>query len=395
MRQQYYLRQRVKDGSFHAVFVDPLTGKQTDRTTGSNDEKKANAIAQEWLAKGLPEKPKTSITTKKTGFCDYLIQFWDFEKSDYFRELETMGREPHPEHALEMQKIVERYYRPYFGSSLLLCQINEETLQKFIVFLKTEKHLASSTVNSARNASTKALRYAKRKRLINTFDFDAVLRAGGKGAKRGILEKEEIDELFSQEWPSIRARIAVLIAYHTGMRMGEVRALKICDIHPDRISVRHSWAKVSEIKSTKNQEIRDIPILPAVYEEIMAYIKQMGFLNINGLLLPAKKKPEKPYDDRMIGKEFNKMLEKIGIDDKTRKERVIVYHSLRHQLAKNLVENGVNKAIGMKILGQKTGRIFDMYSDHVDKETFRQMAKAIENVSKNEIEKEPLMFKEA
>jgi len=305
-----------------------------------------------------------------------------------------MGREPHPEHALEMQRIVERYYRPYFQSKLL-CQINEEALHKFIVYLKIEKKLAAATVNLARNAAMKALRHAKQRKIIKDFDFDAVLRAGGKAVKRGILEKEEVDELFSLEWHSIRARIAVLIAHHTGMRMGEVRALRVCDIHSDRISVRHSWGKVSKRKGTKNNEIRDIPILPTLYEEIMAYIKQSGLFspfNLDSLLLPGKN-PEKPYDNRSIGREFNKMLEKIGIDDKTRKERGVVYHSWRHFMAKNLVEKGTNKAIGMKILGQKTSRIFDMYADHVDKETFRHMARAIEVVHQDEAPMEPIPFK--
>jgi integrase len=390
--RRYYLRQRKKDGNWYAIFMNIVTKKQDfTRSTGTTDKRQADSIAQEWLVNGPPKKPKTSNVARTTVFCDYLIQFWDFDTSDYFRELETMGREPHPEHALEMQRIVERYYRPYFQSKLL-CQIDEETLQKFIVYLKIEKHLAASTVNSARNAAMKALRHAKQRKIIKEFDFDAVLRAGGKASKRGILEKEEVDELFGLEWPCIRTRIAVLIAHHTGMRMGEVRALRVCDIHPDRISVRHSWGKVSKRKSTKNQEIRDVPILPILHEEIMAYIKQTGLFNLDSLLLPANKNPEIPFDDRIIGREFNKMLEKIGIDDRTRKERGIVYHSWRHLLAKNLVEKGANKAIGMKILGQKTSRIFDMYSDHVDKETFRQMTKAIEVIHHDEALMEPIPF---
>jgi hypothetical protein len=52
-------------------------------------------------------------------FCGYLHQFWDFDKSNYFRELETMGGEPQSEHDLEMQKITERYHRPYFNSSFI------------------------------------------------------------------------------------------------------------------------------------------------------------------------------------------------------------------------------------------------------------------------------------
>jgi integrase len=338
MRQGYYLRQRKNGGSFHVIFVDPITGKQTDRTSGTNDEKRANAIAQGWLSNGVPDKPKVNNVAKQMLFCDYPHQFWDFVTSDYFRELETMGKEPHVEHAQEMQKAVERYYRPYFQSKLL-CQIDEESLQKFIVHLKLDKKLAASTVNSARNVALVALRHAKRKKIIQHFDFDAVLRAGGKAGERGILERDEVDKLFSLDWPSPRSRMAVLIAANTGMRMGEVRALRVCDVHEDRISVRHSWGRKSNLKCTKNQETREIPILTTLHDEIMVYIRQMGLYNLDSFLLPGDK-PEIPYNNRQIGKDFNKMLEKIGIE-KVRKERGIVFHSWRHLLAKNLAEKGI------------------------------------------------------
>jgi len=138
MRQSYYLRQRKIGGTIYVTFIDPQTQRQIVRTTGTDNEKKANAIAQNWLANGLPDKPRSNNKLKNIPFCDYLHQFWDFQKSDYFRELETMGKEPHVEHALEMQRAVNRYYRPYFNEKLL-CQIDEVILQKFIVYLKLEK----------------------------------------------------------------------------------------------------------------------------------------------------------------------------------------------------------------------------------------------------------------
>ena len=87
MRQSYYLRQRKSGGSIHIIFIDPLTNRQIDRTTDTIDEKKAHAIAQSWLSNGLPDKPRTNNTANKIVFCEYLYQFWDFEKSEYFREL--------------------------------------------------------------------------------------------------------------------------------------------------------------------------------------------------------------------------------------------------------------------------------------------------------------------
>jgi integrase len=391
-QKKFYLEQRKPSGIYYYIVRDPVSRKTLAyKSTGTTDIKQAEATGMEWWANGIPGKTSNSGIDRKTLFCDYLFQFWDFETSNYFREQETMGREPHIEHAVEMQKNVDRHYRPYFKSTLL-CQINEESLQEFIIYLKTQKHLAASSINSIRNVSMKALRYAKSKKMIKYFDFDAVIRAGGKAAERGVLENEEVDKLFNAKWTSIRSRIAAFISYHTGMRIGEIRALRVCDIHPDRISVRHSWARLSKNKSTKNKEIRDIPILPAVYDEILSYIKQMNFFNLNSLLIPGRN-PEIPLDSHLIRDNFYSVLDKLGIDEKTRKERNIVFHSFRHLLAKNLIEKGANKAIGMKIMGQKTSRIFDHYADHTDKETFRQMAKAIEIVSKNETPKEPILFK--
>jgi len=127
-----------------------------------------------WLRDGSPEAPRPS----NQPFCEYLAQFWDFDTSPYFQELLTMGKEGHRRHALDMQKNVRCYFIPYFGNKKLR-QIKEETLQDFLVFLKINKGLAASTVNKARNAAFVAIGYAKRRKLIGTFDFDAVLRAGG------------------------------------------------------------------------------------------------------------------------------------------------------------------------------------------------------------------------
>jgi len=378
-QKKFYIEARKPSGIFYFIIRDPVSRKTVAyKSTGTADKKQAEAIGMDWWINGIPGKTQGAGPDRKTTFCDYLYKFWDFETSEYFRELETTGKNPHEEHASEMQKVVERYYRPYFHAELL-CQINEEALQKFVVYLRMDKKLSASTVNSACNAAIVALRYAKRKKIIQQFDFDAVLRAGGEAKERGVLEKEEVEKLFSLQWPSAKSRIAVQIAAYTGMRMGEIRALKVRNIHEEFIFVEHSWGGKNKLKCTKNQEKGKIPILPSFYKEIMAYIKQMRLNKPDSLLLPGKK-PGIPYNNRQIEKEFHKMLAEIGIDDATRKERNIVFHSWRHLLAKNLAEKGTNRTIGMKILRHKTGRMFDHYAAHVDNETFKQMAGAMAKV---------------
>jgi hypothetical protein len=133
--------------------MDAQTGQHLQRrSTKTADKRQAEAIAQDWLANGLLDENAGDKPLRKMSFCDYLTAFWDFDQSGYFRELETMGKEPCRRHARETRKLVGRYFEPYFRT-LKLGQLNELKFQKLLVFLKTEKNLSASTANHARNAA--------------------------------------------------------------------------------------------------------------------------------------------------------------------------------------------------------------------------------------------------
>jgi integrase len=372
----FYLHQRKPSNVWHVTFTVPETGKLAARlSTKTTIRREAEVIAQQWLRDGLPESSKNPLPVSQT-FCDYLKEFWDFDHSQYFKEQITMGKKPTRRHVKDMKDLVDRYFVAFFGSKKLN-QIDESILQDFLVHLCTDKGLAASSVNRARNTAFVALRYAKRRKLIKDFNFEAVLRASGNAKARGILEREEAERLFQLEWRDPRSKLMTLIAFQTGMRMGEIQALRICDIHEDRISVAHSWSKIDGgLKSTKNQECRIVPILPELYTEIQNYRKiYRPLFNMDSLLFPSLLETT-PYDGKQVKEDFYKMLEKIGISEAERKERNIVFHSWRHYCAKNLAQV-TNRAIGMAILGHKTSAMFDHYANHVDKETFNKMREAI------------------
>jgi len=163
------------------------------------------------------------------------------------------------------------------------------------------------------------------------------------------------------------------------MRMGEIRALRVCDIFQDRINVQHSWSEADGVqKCTKNRANRTIPILPDLYKEISDYMKKRELTsNLNNLLFPGKKEG-KPYDHKQISNEFYLMMEKLGISKTERTDLNIVFHSWRHYGAKHLAEN-TDRNTGMAILGHKTPNLFDRYSNHTDKETFVKMTKAVQD----------------
>jgi len=406
--RQYYLRQRSTGGKWYVIIMNTITKKQVlSRCSGTYDKNQADCIAQDWLVNGPPDSNKVSKDTRQLrnmNFCDYLKNFWEYDTSEYIKEKITEGKQPKKSHPLEMQGIIDRYFKLYFKQAVL-CEITEECLTEFLVYLRTEKNhvkktkkelklgLSASTVKLARNAAIVPMRFAKRKKIIKTFDFDAVIKPNGDYVERGILDREKVDNLFKLKWRDNRAYLICKIASQTVMRIGEIRALRVCDILEDYIIVQHSWSDDDGgLKCTKNRANRTIPILPELYQDIADYIYQEELTSkLNNLLFPGKKEG-KPYSHKQINKEFYLMLEKLGISETERIDLNIVFHSWRHYGAKHLAEN-TDRNTGMAILGHKTPRLFDRYSNHTDKETFSKMKAVQECFGKNVVDKtKPIPF---
>ncbi len=369
----YYLSRRSGSSNWYVAFRDQISGMVGNkRSTGTSDRSLAESLAQTWLRDGFPDTPRPS----SQSLADYLDAFWDYDRSPYVVESLAAGKRIHRRHANDMRNLVHRYILPYFNTKTLR-DIDEAAVRKFLLYLKTERVLASATVNQVRNAVVVGLRFAKRDRLILRFDFDLVLRCGGSQAERGILEPDEVKRLFEAPWRDPRSRLANRIAAGTGMRMGEIRALRVSDICPDRIYIRHAWSQADGgLKSTKSGESREIPLLPQLRKEIDFYLATVLVqFSDDKFLFPGLCK-DHPFDQRQIVKDFYSALGSIGITEKERKRRNVVFHSWRHYAAKHLA-NVAQKAIGMKILGHRTESIFNKYSSHSGLEDLENMKSAL------------------
>jgi len=117
--------------------------------------------------------------------------------------------------------------------------------------------------------------------------------------------------LFKLEWRDPRSRLICLVASLTVMRIGEIRALRVCDILEDRINVQHSWSEDDGgLKCTKNRANRTIPILPELYQELDAYMRETGrYSRLDNLVFPGKKEG-KPYSHKQVNTDYYQMLEK-------------------------------------------------------------------------------------
>ena len=152
-----------------------------------------------------------------------------------------------------------------------------------------------------------------------------------------------------------------LLSLNTGMRFGEIAALK--------------WQHILE-------ENREIIILdPKGGESRRAYMtdavvsmfQRMQRRSPNNLVFPARKKPGEVSETKMqyVSDTFMRAVDDLGLNDSISDRRMkVVFHTLRHTCASWLVNEGVALTIIAKALGHKTMAMTMRYS-HTSDETYR------------------------
>lgn len=177
---------------------------------------------------------------------------------------------------------------------------------------------------------------------------------------RRAFRDEEIRRLLNVAGES---RIGYLLAVHTGLRRGELKALlwrHVKNLYGNNPTL------LLDGRFTKNREDADIPLHPEIVKELRA-------------LKPADAKPS---DFVLIGRMLPSIwmmkvhLKKAGIEYEKNGRRAD-FHSLRHTLATNLASRNVPPRVAMKILRHSDIRLT---MNHYTDETCLPVAEAIQSL---------------
>ncbi|MCF7933590.1 MAG: tyrosine-type recombinase/integrase [Spirochaetia bacterium] len=419
---------------YYAQIKNPDTGKYfSARSTGQTEESEALLIVSDWLRNGLPEKEnlRQSIDIDTVFYAlrmvdlqkneiiklidlmvarkfiesaviaedgpdtetieSFLKRIWDYDTSPYVREKKAYGQSIGKRHCYEMTNRI-KYFTDHFGTEIRLRDLTRSDLESFQFALK-EKGLAARTINIIMNVITVPIRWAHLKGLIRNNPTEGLRRFSGKPKKRDILTPEEVEKVFSMPWHDERARVANLVAMTTGLRQGEIIALKLQDILEDRILVRHSWSYADGLKKPKNGEERTVPLLPSIRKEILKLASKSpwgkdGFI-FYGLL------QNQPYDGTQLTKGLKKVLinmrlpEGKTIDKNIRREieeewmeRGVCFHSWRHYYAKHLADKIELRKVQLAT-GHKSGIMAEHYANHTGEKDFSELAGAVETAFSN------------
>jgi integrase len=404
---------------FYVQFVDPETGSRlTAKSTGKTNRDEALIVVYGWLNQGIPEGRRTSgprrvqevfsisrivngiksasldendvkkilgalsergflVSASLTDapgselFRDYVSRFWDFESSPYVAEKRAHGQSIGRKHCLNSLQRAIKYWLPAFDGKRL-SEISKEDIKKLSMSLALpEKGLTPNSRNRILVVGTTALKWAFQNGLIPADVTEGIMKFSGGSKKRGILSPEEAEALFSMQWEDKRCFLANLLAATTGLRAGEIAALRIEDIGETLLEVSHSWGCLDRLKAPKNGEARRVPIVPWLRKELVDLAKMNP--HSNNFVFWGQS-PDSPMD---IGK-FNSSLKtmltamvagpnpeeaKLGEAQNYWKKRNVIFHGWRHFYASRMSDT-MDPAKIMRATGHKTKAVFDEYAGH-------------------------------
>ena len=414
-RKSFYLEKRGR--YWFSRIIDPQTGKVlTAKNTGQTDRDMAAAVAAGWMMTGtIPagrkRKPKTvesvmSVSrlidkiksmdltnqdayrimgvlkdrglldkvkeAEERDFISFLLEFYDYDNSPYVREKLAHGQSIGRTHCKDSIFRINGYWKKWFEGRTL-SSITREDLRDFSLSLVDQKY-AASTINKTMIAGKVALAWAFREGYIPTNPGEKLATFVGKSEERGILTDEEADNIFALEWEDERAYVGNLVADTCGLRSGEVLGLRQEDIGLDRLFIRHSYSPLDGLKTPKNGDSRQVPLLPHVRQALLDLAEKNPWND--GFIFYSAKQGQ-PMDHKFLSEGLYEALEKIGITKEERKERNIVFHSWRHRFATKMADIVDERSLGL-VTGHKSQAMLEHYAAHVNENHFKAVQMATE-----------------
>ncbi len=150
-----------------------------------------------------------------------------------------------------------------------------------------------------------------------------------------ILNRSELKELFKTP-KLLKHRIILTLAYSAGLRSQELIKLKISDIDFER--------KTIHIRQSKYKKDRIVPLSNYIAQGLKKYlaVEHPDTWLFNG------KEPDGKYSSKGLSWVMRETLKKTKIEKK------VNLHSLRHSYATHLLEEGVNIVTIKQLLGHAT-----------------------------------------
>ena len=273
-------------------------------------------------------------------------------------------------------RLIRRHLLPELGH-VRLCELTPERVRRFLAQLELSE-LAQSTVKSVYRMLTASMRAAQEAGLIGVNPCRKIRVKSEESADQRVLTRSEQERL-CRDAECIR-NLPALLSLYTGMRLGEVCALKWSDVgwETKTISVRRTAQRVAWFSQrpdeTRTRMVVGTPksvhsrrVLPAP-EFLLKRLREFQRSAQGEFIFGASA----PADPRTIQRRLQSMTRRLGIEG-------MHFHTLRHTFATRLLELGVDVKTVSVLLGHHSVRTtLDFYAHSL----LQQQREAVDRLSR-------------
>jgi integrase len=318
-----------------------IHGKQYKRRIGPN-KKLAEQVLMDIELKQAKGEYLGVHAERKIRFADFAQGYLEFAKS-------TTAPSTYAGNEREMQRLLRAF-------DVYLSKLTTVLIEKYKV--QRSQEVKAGTVNRElallKHMLTKAVDWG----YLKQNPAKAVKLLKEPPGRLRYLEAEEIERLLDAcddpQTPYLRP--IVIVALHTGMRLGEILELRWGDL-----DLRH---RLISITKTKNNERKTIPINEALYEELTKLPRHMTspylFCHPDGTCILR------------IDRSFHSALKQAGI-------KGFRFHDLRHTFASHLAMRGVPLETIGALLGHKDPKMTRRYA-HLSPTTLQQAVTTLQDL---------------
>ena len=215
-------------------------------------------------------------------------------------------------------------------------EITQPNLDAFV--LKRSGEVGKNTLNKDITNLHAFLNWAVKNRFVGAGPDVKKVRVPQKPVV--ALSVQEVRDLLTAaaKYPTLRLR--VLLAVTTGLRRGDIEAIRIGDIHFDRNTIA-----TRNRKAGKAMPERPIP------EEIMTALSNYVATLPDG--------QERLFTDRFSSKKWEKIRKAVGLPE-------LKFHDLRKTFASLLAQRGVSTAVTQRLLEHSSPQLTNDVYTNVD-----------------------------
>lgn len=343
------------------LYKDPITEKWKKKTK----TKKRKSDCVDWLVKIRADIASGKFSESGETTLKNFIENW---LDLYVKNNRSVG-------TLSVYSYL--YYDKIYPSFIANKKMNEITSNCIFIHLKNQKDNGETIANL--NSQLKFLKIV----FNQAIKLDVVMTNPASNIEEFKPDKKEIDleeEFYTftiEDQETIienidlddNYQLAIYLLFSTGLRIGELLALRWEDIEDGKVNVTRQWISmaVKQKDGTYKREkffsrpktessIRSVPLPENVYKTLEPYRSE-------GLIFPSKEDKSIPISRDTVLKNFRLYLDSIGIESKDK-----TLHKIRHAYATRLFEAGADLKTVADLMGHGSLKMLNEIYLHVSKD---------------------------